>query len=407
MKKTIFALAISGVFSAGVHAQSSVVVYGSIDGGLRETKNADAAGHNRLSVGSNGTYYPNRLGFKDVEDLGAGLYARFNLETGFNTGSGALESTTGSFGSTTPSSFTGTGALFQRTATVGLGGRWGNIDVGRQYGVSFRTIGLYDPFSFKYSSIIPLTGIAAGNGVSQVTGGTRFQNDIQYGGTFGPITVRAEWALGEVAGAFRTNASQGIALSYSSGPLAVGAAYTQKKLATTAGVAAGAVAVAGPPAVAGTAAATAASPTFDDKAYTFGASYTWDALRVSGGFNREGADGALTSTAVGGLPLTPSFAGADSRVRVGWFGVGVDISPAVNVIGAWYQSDYSTPTTTRVTTGKEDLFIVGATYHFTKRTNLYADLDIKKLEGNRVVGFGTAVTRDRVTGISAGITHLF
>jgi predicted porin len=407
MNKTVLTLVVLGVSCAQVHAQSDVVVYGSIDGGLRDTRNVDGAGHHRLTVGSNGTYYPNRLGLKGVEDLGGGLLARFNLETGFNTGTGALESTTGSFGSTTPSSFTGTGALFQRTATVGVGGHWGNIDIGRQYGVSFRTIGLYDPFSYKYSYIIPLTGIAAGNGVSQATGGTRFQNDAQYGGTFGPITVRAEWALGEVAGAFRTNSAQGIALSYSSGPLAVGAAYTRKKLASTAGLAAGGVAVAGPPALAGTAAATAASRTFDVAAYTFGAAYKWDAVRVTGGMNREGVDGALASTAVGGLPLTPSIGGADSRVRVGWFGAGVDMTPELSVIGAWYQSEYFTPTTTKVTTGKEDLFIVGVTYYLSKRTNLYGDLDIKKLAGNRIVGFGTAATQDRVTGVSVGITHLF
>jgi predicted porin len=406
MKKSLLALAVLGAFAGVAQAQTSVTVYGSFDGGLRYVRNATAAGENKLSVSNNGTYNSNRLGFKGVEDLGGGMNARFNLETGFNTGNGQVESVTGSgFGSTgssgaAPSGVTGTGAFWNRTATVGIGGAWGGIDIGHQYSISFKTIGLYDPFNYKYTGIIPLAGIAAGNGAGTNLGGTRFNNDIQYTGTFGPITARAEYALGEVAGATGTNSAAAVGLSYANGPLAIGGAYTTKKVTTPNGIAGAAV---------------AATPTNDDKAWTIGAAYTFGAFRVSGGYNDEKISGA-TPTGV----ASPT----DTRQKVGWLGVGFDVTPALNLTAAYYQikldraaqaagaATAAAPFGTAALTGdgKSDLFIVGASYAFSKRTNAYADIDFRKLTGNQLVtGGATAAgqTQDRVTGVSVGINHLF
>ena len=91
MKKSLLALAVLGVFAGAAQAQSSVTVYGSFDGGLRHTNSAAGSA---WTVSSNGTYLSNRIGFKGVEDLGGGLNAHFTLETGFNTGNGALDNTT-------------------------------------------------------------------------------------------------------------------------------------------------------------------------------------------------------------------------------------------------------------------------------------------------------------------------
>jgi predicted porin len=403
LAKLLIAGAVAGAFAAPAMAQTSVNVEGIVDMYVGSMKNPGDNG--RTTAVNSGGMTTSFLGFKGVEDLGGGLNARFNLETGFNTGTGAVESTTGSFGSTTPSTGTGTGAFWQRTATVGLGGAWGGIDIGQQYSVSFKTIGLYDPFNYKYTGIIPVSGIAAGSGVSNTLGGTRFHNDVQYTGTFGPITARAEYSFGEVAGATSTNRAWAAGASYANGPLAVGAAYTNKKVGSTGGLVAGPVATA---TAAGAAAATAASPTFDDKAWTLGAAYKFGPARVAVGYNNERLSGAVGTTTAAGQVLTPSFGGAETRVRVGWAGVGFDISPAVNVTGAWYQSRFDTPSATAVTTGKENLFIIGATYAFSKRTNAYADIDWKKLDGNRVLtSTTTTATQDRVTGVSVGINHLF
>jgi len=221
MKKSLLALAILSAFASAASAQSTVTVYGTFDGGVRSVSNVNAAGDSVLTMGSNGTYNSNRIGFKGVEDLGGGMNAHFQLETGFNTGTGALDNT---ITATNPAP-----RLFNRGAYVGLGGSWGAIDLGHQYTVVFKTMAAYDPFNYKYTGVIPVVALSGGTGNST----TRFDNDIQYTGTFGGVTLRAQYVLGEVAGSTSVKAAQAVGLNYADGPLALGAAYMQRKDGTT------------------------------------------------------------------------------------------------------------------------------------------------------------------------------
>ena len=92
-------------------------------------------------------------------------------------------------------------------------------------------IGLYDPFNYHYTTIIP---------VSLQGGLTRFNNDIQYTGKFGPVTARAEYALGEQVGNMRNGSAATVGATYEAGPFSVGAAYTNRRNnVTTAVTAAG------------------------------------------------------------------------------------------------------------------------------------------------------------------------
>jgi predicted porin len=346
MNKSLLALAVLGAFAASAQAQSSVTVYGSFDGGVRYVDNVDTLGNSRLTVGSNGTYNSNRIGFRGTEDLGGGLSARFQLETGFNTGTGALA-----------------GNLFNRTATVGVGGAWGAIDIGHQYSVNFRTIGAYDPFNYKYTAIIPLAVAAAGNATAtNPFGGTRFSNDIQYTGAFGPLTVRAEYALGETAGSTGNGSAQGVGATYAAGPFSFGGAYTQKK-----------------PNIGG------ATPSYQDNTqWTVGGAFKTGALRVAGGYINE--DQEISATV------------RDSEVKNAWVGLSFGLTPALELSSAFYQTKSETATAS----GKRNLFIVGTTYALSKRTNLYADIDYSKLSGAARIG-----TEDKVTGVSVGLNHLF
>ena len=230
MCKNLIAIAVLGTL--GAQAQSSVQVYGSIDGGMRNVTNVNAAGDSKLSIGSNGQYYPNRVGFIGSEDLGGGLKANFKLETGFNTGTGALDNASN--------------RLFNRSSWVGLSGDWGQLNVGHQYTVAFFTAMDYDPFNYKYAYIIP---------VSAATAGGRYDNDIQYTGAFGKFTVRAEYALGESAGNAGTNAAQALGLSYADGAWNWGGAYSDRDVAG-----------------------------FSDKNFTFGGAYKKDGWRVALGY---------------------------------------------------------------------------------------------------------------------------
>jgi len=338
MKKSLLALAVLGAFAGAAQAQSSVSIYGSFDAGVRHQTNFDAAGGSRLSMGSTGTFNSNRIGFKGVEDLGGGLNAHFTLESGFNSGTGALDAAN---------------TLFNRTAAVGLGGAWGSLDFGRQYTVPFKTIASYDPFGYKYPGIADAVRASAG---------TRYNNDIQYIGTFGPVTVRAEWALGEVAGDTGRGSAKSIGGTYAAGPLSVGAAVNQRTDAVT---------------------------DLDTDYWTVGAGYKFGPARVSAGYvNQE------TETAA-----------ADLKTRWSWIGLNYAITPAVEVTGAFYKTKVS-----GAATGDKDNFMLAATYALSKRTNLYAGFDTAKYDGAARVpaaGLGNTGGLSRQRGISLGVNHLF
>jgi predicted porin len=88
MKKSLFALAAMGAFVGAAQAQSSVSVYGIMDGSYTATENQSkttAAGSTttvkgRNTVNGDGALSTSRLGFRGVEDLGKGLRAEFVLE---------------------------------------------------------------------------------------------------------------------------------------------------------------------------------------------------------------------------------------------------------------------------------------------------------------------------------------
>ena len=345
MKKSLLALAVLGAFAGTAQAQSSVTIYGSFDGGVRNLTNVNAAGDSRLTMGSNGTYNSNRLGFKGVEDLGGGMNASFVLESGFNTGTGSLDNASS--------------VLFNRSAWVGLGGTWGNVNLGRQYSINFKTIGLYDPFNYKYTSIIPL---AAQGGL------TRLNNDIQYTGTFGPVTARAEYALGEQAGSTSDASSQAIGVSYTGGPITAAVAFTQRKN--------------------NIAAAAAAANFQNQKNWTVGGAYSAAPFRIAAGY-------ADSKQATG-------TAAVDTRVKDGWIGGSYDLSAAAQLSLAYYRTQFSAATGN--TDGRKNLFILGGTYNLSKRTNFYADIDSARFSGTAVSPAGN---QNNQTGISVGINHLF
>jgi predicted porin len=346
MKKSLLALAVLGAFAGVAQAQTNVTLYGSIDAGLRRVDKVNAAGDSRITMGSTGTFQSNRIGFKGVEDLGGGLNAHFTLESGFNSGTGAFDNTPG----------TGTATmLFQRTASVGLGGAWGSVDLGRQYTVAYRTTAVYDPFNYKYTSLIPLSGLALS--------GSRLNNDIQGTAVFGPVTARAEYALGEAAGSTSAGSTKAIGATFASGPFSAGAAYSKRS-------------------------ATIAPATFvpDGKNWTVGGAFATGPFRVALGYMDE----KLEPTA--GTTKNKSY----------WAGGSYNFTEAVALTAAYYQFK-TTPTGTP--DGKRDLVIVGGTYAVSKRTNFYADVDRNKFTGSSIpVALGT---NDKQLGISVGINHVF
>jgi len=86
MKKSLIALAALSAFATAAQAQSSVTVYGIVDMGYGSkdySNNGYVAGENGSTTGvQQGSLSSQRLGFKGSEDLGGGLKANFQLESG-------------------------------------------------------------------------------------------------------------------------------------------------------------------------------------------------------------------------------------------------------------------------------------------------------------------------------------
>lgn len=344
---------------AGTNYQSTINIYGTIDAGIRNVTNTTKNGGDTLKMGSNGEYYNNRIGIKGTEDLGGGLNAHFHLETGFNTGTGALDNNAGRF--------------FNRISSVGVAGSFGSIDFGRMPSVSCKTIFAYDPFQYRYVQIIPLAGASAGNADGNAPGfpwgtigGTRFSNDVQYIGKFDNVTILAEFSTGEVSGSNSSGSAQAVGMTYRPGPFVIGAAYTRQK-----------------PNVSIT-----ATPEYQQQnQVTFGGAYQADGLRIAGGYINTEAD-----TAVQGI---------NNQAKNSWIGASYDFTPAVSVTTGFYRTTLATG---NVEKASRNLLIVGATYALSTRTNLYLGVDRATLGGFVSL---TAGAKTRQTGTSIGINHMF
>ena len=342
-------LALAAACPAAAFAQASVQVYGSIDAGLRYQTKVNAAGDGRLTIGT-GNYYANRLGFRGVEQLGNGLNVHFQLESGFKSNTGELDNTNN--------------VLFNRTAAIGLGGAWGSVDIGRQYTIGFKTEKFLDPFNHNYTGIVPLSSGAgttlpaaaktAGLSASS-SSGTRFNNAIQYAGAVKGLTLRAEYALGEVAGDGRKGSAKAVGFSYAGGPLLAAGAYTRKQ--TPAG--------------------------FANYAFVAGGGVKFRGITAKLAMSRERQETATAAT-------------FQNTTRFG--GISYDLG-TLDITAAVYRSRYDSA----AGPGRRELRMLGASYALSKRSNLYAEFDINHYGGALV----PSSRQVRQRGMSVGMNHLF
>ena len=201
MKKSLLALAVLTAVTGAASAQSSVTLYGKVDLGL-VLDSGNAAGKSiRVSSGVTGG---SRIGFKGVEDLGGGMKAAFQLETGY-----CADSTAGA-----PNFCTGGNNFMGRQAHGDLTGAFGAISAGRQYSLGFNNLSTIDPFG---------TGFAGQVNNIVDPSGIRLNNSVTYSTpNLSGFTASAEIALGEQTGNWTANRETGAGLTYASGPAYVG-----------------------------------------------------------------------------------------------------------------------------------------------------------------------------------------
>lgn len=228
MKKSPILAAVLLAFAHGVHAQSSVSLFGTVD--LAFT-HAHASVANLTSLTS-GNYTPSRLGLRGTEDLGGGLSAGFWIEGSVLADSGAGVTTNMN---NQPSGLgTGVSALtWNRRSTVSIASGWGELRLGRDLMPHYLNIALFDPFGH--------IGIGLAQPLASTVGGptwVRASNSIQYlsapnlGGFFGSAAV----FFGENArtGAATEHDGDGYSarLGYGNGPLQVSAGFMRTRFAT-------------------------------------------------------------------------------------------------------------------------------------------------------------------------------
>lgn len=173
-KNIIGACALFGAVCASpAIAQSNVTIYGIIDSGVAYTTNANNAGGSVAKMSSIAGSVPSRIGFRGTEDLGGGLSAIFNLETGFGPDNGSL----------------GQGnRLFGRLAFVGLKSSYGTLTVGRINNMSYIATAKADVLGPNlFGNLDPYLPNA------------RSDNAIGYLGKFSDVTVGATYSFGRDA----------------------------------------------------------------------------------------------------------------------------------------------------------------------------------------------------------------
>jgi len=222
MQKKLIALALASAFAAPAFAATANVdVYGVVNASV-DYVNSDVTGKdNSTSVNSNAS----RLGFKGAEDLGGGLKAVWQVESGFNAD-------------------TGGGAIGSRNTFVGLSGGFGTVLVGR-HDTPMKMLGRkVDNFGDGMGDDRNIIGSSAADGKNMFDG--RPNNVIAYvtpnfSGLSGAIAYVADH--GGATGINPTaciskldcnkNDAYSLMATYENGPFMVGAGYENHNIATT------------------------------------------------------------------------------------------------------------------------------------------------------------------------------
>ncbi len=347
MKKTLLAAALIVGFAGVAQAETSVTLYGILDGGIgyQQVKNMpDVTYRGQTNVTKatkfgliDGVQSGNRWGMKGTEDLGNGLRAVFQLESGFglrdgNQGQG--------------------GRLFGRQATLGLASdAWGQLDVGRQTNVASKYFpGIADPFGASFGQANGGTSFTAANTV-------RFDNMIMYQT---PNFSGFQFGLGysfNTSGAQTYNVADSntnqtaitTGLRYANGPIGLVATYD--RVHTKDGFSGG-------------------KETF--QAWSLGGSYDFEVVKLHLGFGqtKDGVfagqgmplDGVVSlggNTYIDGLKFNSYIAGVSAPLGNG------------KIMASWQMAD-PTSEPTGFDLEKQQVYSIGYTYNLSKRTNVYA-----------------------------------
>lgn len=340
--------------SASAWAQSSVTLYGIVDQSIRYTTNANASNDGSVQM-TNGAITNSRWGLKGAEDLGGGLKAIFQLESGFEPESGQLDGS----------------ALFNRYAYVGLSSNYGTVKLGRQATEGFNLFGDLDPLTVgNYTANMWPYFLTQG----------RANNVASYDTTVAGLDVGASYGFGQQAGSLGANAYWGMRSEYTHGPFAIGAVYQQirdQQSRTQQMWGAGARYAAGPA--------------------TLFAGYL-------GGMDRTGVIDEDMLNDPSRTVTYGSFAENPRKDAVFYTGLAYRIDRAVTITGALYYDSMKNVNGMSGNSGKRYTGVLEAEYALSQATQVYATVDYNKVSGGAVTELPGSSNQ---TGVAVGLRHMF
>jgi predicted porin len=318
MKKSLLVLAVAAAVPVLAQAQTNVTLYGRMDAALAFEKN----GLGSTALVNQGVQSTSRWGMRGSEDLGGGLKAIFNIESGItnDTALPALD--------------------FRRRSVVGLEGGFGSIVLGRDYDPLFRVLLASDTLGLgHYGNVHTIFGATGNFGAGGAAYGVRIDNGIHYvSPSLGGFVIRGAYGFAEnqagTVGVAGVNKNAGRAMSfageYAAGPLYVGVGYRANTIS-------------------GTGTLTTIPGGLTNKYLAVGARYNFGAFAINGGYGRNDLAG-----------------GTANDVKSIWVGADAQVGPG-RLHAQFGRMD---------PTGNGKATSVGVTYNYplSKRTNAYATL---------------------------------
>ena len=391
MKKSLIALAVlaaSGVASA----QSTVTLYGLLDGNIQSFKTnilvpatattaatIQSARQTKIeSGGLNGS----RWGMRIREDLGGGLAAIGNLESGINLDNGASGQG---------------GVLFGRRANVGLTGGFGTVTIGRNSS-SYDDVAadnammgqsIFDPSqtnnapsTLAASNLLAPANAATflGRNTSWVGFNTRFNNSVKYiSPNFAGFSGSLMYALGEDKTAANTSSKSVSAnLKYANGPLLISGGYQSE---AAGGTLTGTTSSVGTPA--------GAKPALENALLSV--AYDLGVAKIGAGFNRAKFKDVAAPAVLGGGNI-------DAQKEVN---LSVAVPLGATTLSAGYAQSKGD------TLGKSTGFGVQALYSLSKRSTLYAGAQSTKGYDKLINSLPAGSSASKITTYGLGLRHTF
>lgn len=380
-------LAAALALGTAAQAQSSVTLYGILDGGIAYK----SLKYNDVSATSFGAAYGtqsgNRFGLRGVEDMGNGNRFTFTLENGFDLGNGTMGQN---------------GRLFGRQAWFGVeNDSWGYARLGRQYNLATDYFGAIDPFSQGFGQA-NIGSVFGSTNTYRMSNTIKYQSPTMAGVTVGvaysfatgvdTLYVQNGVASGSAYNYDTSNNARQLSLGakYANGPIYVAAAYD--KLYGATGIAGG-------------------SPAASPSAWVLGGTYDFNVVKVGlaygqtrggwmGGQNNQGNSGAAISVVPQGV-FGNGVNVFDQNWGVNSYQVGVTapINAASRVFASVNMATPNTNMQDAYNAKNMTSYNLGYSYDFTKRTNAYAYVSYANNYGT-VDGLTSSV-------VGVGLRHQF